>query len=501
MQNHVLCFPCDTSTHSVARISSILQDGLKKTIRQRLYLAGSLGREETGSKAGRLKLTYPDEEEDVEIKFSVNNLMDKPDVWRASYEELRQLGMQTSQLDPELLLPPGAYGTLGSYPIAAQANFIPGGCLLNVSLHHSFLDGISGAVAVGAWAENCKDLQQQNNANPEATLSNSKSWQSPDTFNLKQASDDVTAPHQPIRLPDLLQDSTAPHTCEIARIQDDDSLWQLLGLQKPAATPLAAWARPSTNALVSAIFTASSASVKRLKTKSTALSSSVETTKGQSQFVSSFDAVAALLWRCILRARHPDLPFTDPSTPLQSRLRIPFSLRPSLGIPPSYPGNLLLNATTSLPLSSLIAPTTTSQTQTASQIRASLIFSRDSGRILDAIKLSFILPDLASRRPLFPNTTGKDLVLTMWRDIPYYQHDWGKTFGFEGNSKAEFFREPRGLLGGVCAVLPRRSEKDGRSVEVEWEVMVSLERAQMERLKADAEFRGYFDDSYSKTSL
>lgn len=121
------------------------------------------------------------------------------------------------------------------------------------------------------------------------------------------------------------------------------------------------------------------------------------------------------------------------------------------------------------------------------------MLSRDAGRILDAIKLSFVLPDLASRRPLFPNTQGKDLVLTTWRDLPYYQQDWGKTFGLEGNSNADFVRVPKGLLGGVCAVLPQRSEKGGRNSEIGWEVMVNLEKRQMERLNADAEFMRYFE--------
>ena len=493
IQNHILCFPCDTSTHSIARISYILRTGLLITIQQRLYLAGQLGREEDGSKAGRLKLTYPEHEDDVGSIFSENDLTNKKDVWRASYEELRQLGMPISQFDPELLVPPGGYDSLGFSPIAAQANFILGGCLLNICLHHSFLDGISGAMVVGAWAENCKGLQHQNDANREATISGSVSWQSPDIVIPNNVSDDAKVFDQPLRLPDVLQDSTAPNDGEKARIQKEDTLWRLLGLQKPAAKPLAAWTRLSTSAVVSTIFLASPASVLRLKSESTPLSSTIEAnSEGPSQFVSSFDAVAALLWRCILRARLPDLPSSDPSAGLHSRLRIPISLRPTLGISPSYPGNLLLNATTSSPLASLLTTSETIQAKVASQIRASILDSRNAGQILDAIKLSFTLPDLASRRPLFPSTTGEDLVLTTWRDLPYYQQDWGQTFGIEGSSTAEFFRVPRGLLGGVCVVLPRRSEEDSRGVDAGWEVMVSVERGQIERLKADAEFGRYF---------
>lgn len=493
MQNLVLCFPCDTSTHNVSRITSILRAGLEKTTRQRPYLAGRLDREETGPKAGRLKLTYPSSE-NVGITFSVNSLNDKPNVWRASYEDLRRLGMPISQLDPKLLVPPGGFGRLESYPIAAQANFVPGGCLLNVCLHHSFVDGISGAMLVGVWAHNCKELSQQENATPEASYPQAMSWQLRDIADPYQARSDVTAAPAPLELPDILQDITAPTGSDITRIQDDDTLWRLLGLKKPTAEPLRAWPNPPTSTLVSAIFSASSASILRLKRASAPSSSSVKVVDGeQSLFISSFDAMAALLWRCILRARHPDLTSPDLSAPLSSCLRIPISLRSALGISPSYPGNLLLNATTSLPLSSILPSTLTVQAQTALQIRASSIFSRDASRILDAIKLSFVLPDPTSRRPLLPSTTEKDLVITTWEDLPYYQQEWGTTFGLGDKRNAEFVRVPRGLLGGVCVVLPRRSGKDGQSLEAGLEVMVSLETEQMERLKADAEFGQYFE--------
>ena len=466
VQNWVLCFPCDTS--NVHRISDVLQAGFEKTIQQRPYLAGRLSREDTGPRAGRLKLTYPDDER-VERRFSVSDLTHQPDIWRPSYEELRRLGMPVAQLDPGVLVPPGGYERLGSCPIVAQANFIPGGCLLDVCLNHSFVDGLGGAMAIGAWAKNCKEIQKDTNP---VTSSDDGQWQMcPD--NSREYENEMAS--QPLRLPDILQDSTAPHGEEVARIQEDRTLWQLLGLQKPPTDSNTTWGSPSNKVMVSAIFAASAESIFRLKMKSTPDAND----KGDVPFVSSFDATAALFWRCILRARYLDL---EGPEKLRSRLRIPINLRQILGVPQDYPGNVLLNSLTEMPVESVIAKH--NQRQVASRIRSSLVFSRNATRVLDAVKLSFVLPDFSSRRPLFSDTTGQDLVLTSWQDLPYYKHDWGPMFGFPGN--AEFFRIPHGYLRGICALQPKR-------VDNTVEALVNLEQGQMDPLKNDVEFTEYFE--------
>ena len=470
IQNWVLCFPCETN--NVHRISSLLQAAFEKTLKQRPYLAGQLCREDKGPRAGRLKLIYP-KDEHFKLRFSMNDLTSKPGIWRPSYEELRRQGMPIGQLNPEVLVPPGGYEKLGSCPIVAQANFIPGGCLLDVCLNHSFVDGLGGATAVGAWAKNCKELQQQ--SKNSAPSSNPEQAEIP-AVDFSQSGDATTS--KPLRLPDILQDATAPNGEELARIQEDRLLWQLLGLQKPPTDPIATWGPPSNKVMVSAIFAASAESIRRLKTESTP-SGTEDNGQGATTFVSSFDATAALVWMCVLRAIHSDL---EDSEKISSRLRVPINLRNILGIPGDYHGNVLLNSVTEMPVESLIAKG--NRPQVASNIRSSLLFSRDASRVLDAIKLSFVLPELASRRPLFSDTTRQDRVLTSWQDLPYYKHDWGPMFGSPGN--AEFFRIPHGYLRGICALQPRR-------VDNTVEVLISTEQHQMDRLRGDVEFTKFFE--------
>lgn len=230
--------------------------------------------------------------------------------------------------------------------------------------------------------------------------------------------------------------------------------------------------------MVSAIFVASTESILHLKAGSTSSNTKKDKPRA-TPFISSFDAIAELVWRCILRARYSDL--EDPGT-ISSRLRIPINVRQILDIPHDYHGNVLLNSVTETPVKSLIAEA--NRAQIALKIRSSLIFSRDAGRVLDAVRLSFALPDLASRRPLFSNTTRQDLVFTSWQDMPYYKHDWGPMFGYTGNP--EFIRVPHGHLRGICALQPRR-END------KTEILINLEQGQMDQLKSDMEFTEYFE--------
>ena len=175
----------------------------------------------------------------------------------------------------------------------------------------------------------------------------------------------------------------------------------------------------------------------------------------------------------------PDFEIRDT---LRSRLRIPVNLRQTLGVPHDYPGNVLLNSVTELPLKHLITENTARQI--APKIRSSVVFSRDASRALHAIKLSFVLLDMPHRLRLFRDTTKQDLILTTWRDLPYYKHDWGPMFGLHGH--AEFFRIPNGYLRGVVALAPKRLDDD------RVEAIISLEQCQMDRLRDDWEFSKYF---------
>lgn len=145
--------------------------------------------------------------------------------------------------------------------------------------------------------------------------------------------------------------------------------------------------------MVSGVFTASSDSILSLKAQSTPFNIEGDE-EGAKAFVSSFDAITAFVWKSVLRARYSEL---ENREELHSQLRIPVNMRQILGIPHDYLGNVLLNSVTEIPLNELIAEST--GRQIALKIRSSLVLGRDVSRALDALKLSFVLPDLSARLP------------------------------------------------------------------------------------------------------
>jgi hypothetical protein len=59
--------------------------------------------------------------------------------------------------------------------LVAQANFIEGGCILAIDLHHCCLDGVGAIIAIKAWDENCKYVQGEK--------SETCDWYDPESLN------------------------------------------------------------------------------------------------------------------------------------------------------------------------------------------------------------------------------------------------------------------------------------------------------------------------------
>lgn len=453
-------------------------EGLTETIRERPYLASRISRgNNDGSKAGRVKLVYDYENENPNPPIWINDLTEEQNSWSMSYQEFRKQGAPISHLKAEILGPPVGYQELACLPIAAQVNFIQGGCLLNICINHSFCDGLGGAAIVGAWAQKCKELQ-------ETTGANNNCYNNPQIERINLGN---TSPFQSLHVPDIFQD-TSQGDEEANAVLHDPLLWQLLGLQKTrgGSNTISSNPEPTRENIISAVFVASGADISNLKAASNPTLNQTQREKDESfpHYITSFDATSALLWSSIMRARSEDLinSWNCHTIPI-SRLRVPFNLRQSLGIPKNYLGNALLNSVTDMPLQFLIEQTDCRQI--ASEIRSSINRSRDKQLTLDAIKLASILPEpLTSRRPIFPNTTAECLVLTSWQDLDYYKYDWGHMFGETGTP--DFFRIPHGYLPGICALNPRKNDN---SVEV----LISMEMRHMEKLIKDPTFTKYFE--------
>lgn len=454
----VFCFPCDSSRR--LEIFEVLGKGLAKTFQQRPHLAGILVK-----KHDKLHLIYPDDVEKTPLPVVMNDLTSESITWSLSYTELHKLAVPFSCLDPDLLELPGGYQKLSRMPLALKANFIPGGCLLVVVLSHAFADLHPMSSTIETLARNCKAAQVDMDTEANRTL-------------LRAANEGRRTSWEMLRHPEALRYDTnllSPDEKEV--ILQNRVLWQRLGLQMP---PLGSTPPPSDSTRpqerVTAIFVASNETISRLKEDS-----QPELPKdGTSPVgISSFEAEAALLWKCIIRARKPDL---DATLFKSSRLRIPVNVRAPLGIPLGFHGNVFQNSVTELPLEFLAGEV--DGRRVAPLVRSALMEARDPVRARDAVKLACYLPDPSLCRPLFSTTTAQDLVMSTWRELTFLKSDWGPLFGPTGRS--EFLRFTQGQFRGLCLLLPSRNPNERC-------VAIDLERMQLERLCSDHEFQKYFD--------
>ena len=414
-----------------------------------------------GVRPGTLKLRLPESRKNANLVVNDMTLLD--DRWKESYEDLRAQGMPRSKLDSEVLAPlvSGIRSTLKV--ITVQINFIPGGCLLSFCVSHSFVDASGAATALKMWAKHCRELQ-----------------------NLPKANDSDQSQYDGV--PPSLHKGV--NDAEYHKVKHRPELWHLLALhatenleRDPAATTVkhfrhlpAATLTPHNSNISACIFSINSAAMKKLKQ---------EASPHAPEWVSSGDALVALLWRSIMRARFPPEILDAAQAAKESMVSVAVDGRKlrSLQIPPSYIGSVIFCSMTRLPMGVLLSPKT-SLADTALMIRRNLEAAKDQQILEDAISLASSIPDVRSlKSAYFQDFFGADLITSSWIDLPFYDIEFGPIFGETG--RAEFFWIPKGQLGGMCSIQPRRT--DGII-----DVNISLDVEQMRRLRKDEEFAQYF---------
>ena len=158
----ILCFPC-LSARGEAMVGG-LQESLSITVHERPYLAGEVvsrgspHHSTTNARPGELSLEESSSGT-PDIRIQVNDMTQPGHGWEYSYLELREAGMPVGKLDGAFLAPLSGYNTTTKV-MAAQANLIDGGCLLSVYFLHSFVDAFGASLVMGAWAENCRKVQE-----------------------------------------------------------------------------------------------------------------------------------------------------------------------------------------------------------------------------------------------------------------------------------------------------------------------------------------------------
>ncbi|KAK2057598.1 hypothetical protein LY76DRAFT_515960, partial [Colletotrichum caudatum] len=453
-----------------AQAFAVLREGLLRTFRQVPWLSGKIYPMAEGSpgwRPGNLEIRYdPDRLDDAVGERLRLNELPPATAGGPSYEDLREQQFPTDAFPDEELIwaPPLPDVGEGAACVVAQANFLPGGCLLCFGVNHYASDG-SGAFTIWKlWADHCVALQDSRAPPPVAPA--------------PECSDrDVLR-----RIWD--REGTAKPREEI-----DAASWAMLDLEPPGEDqrPGAAVApSDAEESMTSAIFYFTPASFASL------LEGCARDDDEEGRRVSSNDALCGLVWRCLLKARRAAaLEAGRDLGGARSRLYLTLDARPefSTALPSPYLGNLSVMNRCSMALEALAAPGGRGLGAVASRIRA-VAGAAHTGALLDAFAVADGMADLRDLTLRGSGVRGFDMLLASLLTLPVDEVRFGGGVfggGGDGDGRPDAFRP---LMGGfnrfsrLCFVLPRRRHGGV-------EAIVNLFEREMEILLEDDEFGRY----------
>ncbi|GKU08253.1 unnamed protein product [Fusarium langsethiae] len=417
----VLCFPLLQGSDK-SQVYDKLKQGLAHTVVSIPWISGTIGPEEgRDPDDGRIQiLESPDP-----VSFPYKDLTGI----MPSYAELKEQNFPLSALSMAQLGPIDAMPQGPQQPVfATQANFVEGGLLLTVGVHHSACDASALDAIVSTWAYNTAAVS--NGTNSFAPFDE----QSNDRFPLMRGNLDTES--------------------------GDPCGYLLMPTPPQSNQAMPAFEMPP---LSSRLFHFSSESLKNLKETAEAFS--------------THDALLAFLWQHMTLARVKSGVFSNPPgdadrSALCLAVNVRNRMRPPL--PPSYLGNASMPCVTEkLPVSAIISGT--SLPRVAATIRKSLAAFTNPGRVSATIGLLDSRTNPTDYKLAFHGFLGPDVVESSWTDLGVYGNVWGAM------GMLDAFRIPGEGADGVITILPRLKDES-------LEVVVALKTEAMEKLIDDESF-------------
>ncbi|KAH0566018.1 hypothetical protein GP486_000590 [Trichoglossum hirsutum] len=448
----ILSFPVSSSSEHDTIIKT-LRYGLKELITDIPFLTGKVSLRGDGESSGRMEIRRQMYDR---LELQVKDLSAPNSGWTfGSYDELHAQHMPPSFLDGDTLAPVPLFPDqkIPTGVMAAQATFIPGGLLLCMAIHHAVMDGNGMATVFKTWAKWCRRCSNPGYVYgtelefPAAALERDR---------LMEGSAEIQAHGH--REYELLK--TAP------------------GQGNPPGAAPAPAASPTLPKMDPRIFYFSATSLASLKdTVSAALPRADEGTL--KPWISTNDALSALLWSCITSARMPRLQsnlMKDGNAESAFGMAVDGRGRLDPPLLPEYVGNATLYSIATAPLSTLAPTSLPALGQLALSIRES-VARIDSTHVLSAITVLDSAADVRTTRPGLRSSLGKDMAMTSWAEQGIMETDWGDVVG----GRPTHMRVPKHAFDGLCLVYPRLA--DGGL-----EVVVGLHEEDMGRLREDEMF-------------
>ena len=447
----------------------ILQEGLRKTFVQLPWLNGKVywqSEDQPGWRPGQLEIRHRDKEPEARPYQLHYNELDTDTTW----EDLEESAFPIDAFEDGDLLWADFLPSLdnGSEAFVAQANFIPGGCLICAAVFHSITDGMGGAMIIKVWADNCKS---GSDGEPKTEAEVAMIRRSFDRNLLDEAFNDEF-----------------PTPSELAA---DPAKWDLLDvnpndkeaiLKQPIGSDCKGGPRPAPERIMkSCSFYVSQDDWKTLRQLCTDSNNEAQ--------ISGTDALYAFIWRCAMRARTAAKP-SGSADDAVSRIELAIDCRSEISNKASFPGmylgNCVLHNVVPMKISDLIAPSDEIPlSRIASEIRnRGARFTPDG--IGEAYKLVKHVADYRELRLRFTYTEGDDMMISSALMFPNRQVLFGdKAFKNGGIPSAI-----RPTMGGfnryfrMCFILPKLDSGGA-------EFVVSLYPDEMDKLLDDPEFKKY----------
>lgn len=471
------------SSATAAQAFDVLHEGLHRAFVRLPWLNGKVhvqSPETPGWRPGQLELRYTplgcDGPRPPQFKFKeLDTDLD--------YAALQELGFPLDCFPDAEIEPTSFFADPSTCPdvFVGQANFLAGGCIVVSAIHHAASDETAFFCFLRLWADYCAAIQTS----------------CAPTVDFPVGSDSR----------DILRQIWARET-PVSSVQDiDPETWRLVGLLPtdvqrrdviidPVSNlaPPPPTSQPSGGALKAGVFYISPARL-------TVLREAIVKEIGLASGVSANDAVCALIWRCIMRARvavrkshsqGSSCPATagEEEEPV-SGLNMVCDGRTnySLALPQTYLGNITFNVQSSLSLATLTSPEST-----LGVVAATL--HRNAGRIDSAnlLNLYNLLDDLPSydelirlKRMRTSTIDGNNMSISSLVNLSMDSVCFGDgpIFGNKGfMESARLLMDANNSFTRTCIILPRT--KTGGV-----EFLANLYDEEMEILMADPEFSQY----------
>ncbi|KAL4731272.1 hypothetical protein ACLX1H_000237 [Fusarium chlamydosporum] len=394
---------------------------------------------------GLLQLRHYGNEIDHDFKVKDLRNEDFP-----SFEELKRQGFPTAALDPDVVC---QRGLGGEWPAAGvdrlnttmlQLNFIKGGLLLNMLFLHAFIDGACMYKFTGLLAEEVRKAQGLPIPNPAEipVADRAKIMKSSGAKpgNAEDHAEYLEVPFTPTGPPEKLASPVAHGNVFYF---SPEKIQELKELASPANAKL------------------------------------FKSNEDNSPYISTNDALTALVWRCTMMAQHKHKQGEEkPSGPSMLGLALDARRRyAGQDVHKHTLGNILGFAPAVMDIDTLLKEDEATLADIALVVRATVNKSKDS--YLDSITARVErLGNVARLVPtIFLDMPGNHALLSSWREFPFYDIRWGPALG----DRLQALRPPKvGITHAMHVLLPQRPEA-GPGIEV----FVNTENSAMETLLND----------------